>query len=155
MLGGQLWISPTCSLLHCPVDLQLETRLEGEIKGWLAFSVQKLNEIVILGRGLNQGKASIQTFLQESVEVRQARQQSKRIHHPLVQERVKKINTARVPASSSLCATTIFATTLFSVAATADHYHRLIPPNNRDSQSQSCFQKRRALPFGLSGGHAR
>ncbi len=90
-LGERLWIAPSCSLLHCPVDLDLETRLDGEIKNWLAFSVQKLNEIVILGRGLNQGKASIQTFLQESIEARQARQQSTRIHHPVVQERVKRL----------------------------------------------------------------
>lgn len=90
-LGERLWIAPSCSLLHCPVDLELETRLDGEIKKWLAFSVQKLNEIATLGCGLNQGKASIQTLLQESTEARQTRQQSERIYNPMVQERVRRL----------------------------------------------------------------
>ena len=37
VLGERLWIAPSCSLQHCPVDLELETRLDGEIKSWLAF----------------------------------------------------------------------------------------------------------------------
>ncbi|MDN5753388.1 MAG: 5-methyltetrahydropteroyltriglutamate--homocysteine S-methyltransferase, partial [Nitrosospira sp.] len=31
-LGERVWIAPSCSLLHCPVDLELETRLDSEIK---------------------------------------------------------------------------------------------------------------------------
>lgn len=91
ILGEQLWIAPSCSLLHCPVDLELETRLDSEIQNWLAFSVQKLDEIAILGRGLNQGKESIQSFLEASSQARQARQQSERIRRPVVQERLKRL----------------------------------------------------------------
>ena len=93
ILGERLWIAPSCSLLHSPVDLDLETRLDGEIKDWLAFSVQKLNEIAILGRGLNKGEASIRSFLEASSQAKQARQQSNRIHNPVVQERLKRLTS--------------------------------------------------------------
>lgn len=41
-LGERLWIAPSCSLLHVPVDLDSETKLNGEIESWLAFAKQKL-----------------------------------------------------------------------------------------------------------------
>ncbi len=93
LLNDRLWIAPSCSLLHCPVDLTLETRLDPEIRNWLAFSVQKLEEITILGRGLNQGKESIETFLAASDEAVRSRQKSSRIHNPVVHQRVKDLNT--------------------------------------------------------------
>lgn len=91
MLGDRLWVAPSCSLLHCPVDLDLETQLDPEIKSWLAFSVQKLNEITILARGLNQGKAAIQSSLESSAQAKQTRLNSKRIHNPVVQARLKRL----------------------------------------------------------------
>ncbi|MCW5599295.1 MAG: 5-methyltetrahydropteroyltriglutamate--homocysteine S-methyltransferase [Nitrosomonas sp.] len=91
MLGDRLWVAPSCSLLHCPVDLDLETQLDPEIKSWLAFSVQKLNEITILAHGLNQGKAAIQSSLESSTQAKQTRLNSKRIHNPVVQARLKRL----------------------------------------------------------------
>src|SRR6266571_792940 len=40
--AAQLWVAPSCSLLHVPIDLDLERRLDSELKGWLAFAKQKL-----------------------------------------------------------------------------------------------------------------
>jgi len=88
-LGERLWLAPSCSLLHCPVDLELETRLDQEISSWLAFSVQKLGEIATLGQGLNQGEDVIRERLDASTRARQARQQSPRIHNPVVQDRLQ------------------------------------------------------------------
>eukprot|EP01033_Poteriospumella_lacustris_P013120 gene13121-9396_t len=48
-------ISPSCSLLHTPVDLSLETDLESRVKPWLAFAKQKLDEIVLLAQYLANG----------------------------------------------------------------------------------------------------
>jgi 5-methyltetrahydropteroyltriglutamate--homocysteine methyltransferase len=90
-LGERLWIAPSCSLLHCPVDLDLETRLDKEIRNWLAFSVQKLGEIATLGQGLNSGEDAIRERLDASTRVRQMRQQSPRIHHPVVQDRLQRL----------------------------------------------------------------
>jgi len=85
---GELWIAPSCSLLHCPVDLASETKLELEIKNWLAFSVQKLEEITTLGRGLNQGRESVKVILAASDEAKRSRTESSRIHNPIVHQRV-------------------------------------------------------------------
>src|SRR5690349_13197583 len=46
--AAQLWVAPSCSLLHVPIDLALETRLDPELRGWLAFAKQKLAEVVVL-----------------------------------------------------------------------------------------------------------
>src|SRR6266508_5697155 len=42
----RLWVAPSCSLLHTPLDLDLETKLDAELKSWLAFAKQKLGEVV-------------------------------------------------------------------------------------------------------------
>lgn len=44
-LGERLWLAPSCSLLHTPVDLTLETELDPELKVRLAFARQKLTEL--------------------------------------------------------------------------------------------------------------
>src|SRR6266487_870140 len=47
----RLWVAPSCSLLHAPLDLDLETKLDPELKSWLAFAKQKLQEVVALAQG--------------------------------------------------------------------------------------------------------
>src|SRR5690606_13534293 len=56
-LGNRLWLAPGCSLLHSPVDLALETKLDTQLKSWLAFGVQRLQELAWLKQGLNEGKS--------------------------------------------------------------------------------------------------
>ncbi|MBW3509989.1 5-methyltetrahydropteroyltriglutamate--homocysteine S-methyltransferase [Janthinobacterium sp. NKUCC06_STL] len=46
--NGQLWLAPSCSLLHVPFSLEAETALDGEIRTWLAFATEKLTEIAVL-----------------------------------------------------------------------------------------------------------
>ena len=46
--NGQLWLAPSCSLLHVPFSLEAETELDGEIRTWLAFATEKLAEIALL-----------------------------------------------------------------------------------------------------------
>ncbi len=89
--NGNLWIAPSCSLLHCPVDLSLEVKLDPEIKSWLAFATQKLKEIVILGQGLNHGKEFIQAQLATSDQASQSRKTSCRIHNPVVHHRISHL----------------------------------------------------------------
>ncbi|MBE3026575.1 5-methyltetrahydropteroyltriglutamate--homocysteine S-methyltransferase [Janthinobacterium sp. GW458P] len=46
--NGQLWLAPSCSLLHVPFSLEAETDLDGDIKSWLAFATEKLAELALL-----------------------------------------------------------------------------------------------------------
>ena len=50
-------LAPSCSLLQSPIDLAPETKLDPEIRAWLAFAVQKIEELATLGRALNVGRA--------------------------------------------------------------------------------------------------
>src|SRR5690625_444888 len=52
-LGDRLWLAPSCSLLHSPVDLNAEADLDPELREWLAFAVQKLDELALLRAALD------------------------------------------------------------------------------------------------------
>ena len=91
-LGERLWVAPSCSLLHTPVDLAREDRLDAELKSWLAFAVQKCAEVSILTRALNvPDDEQVQDVLRASRAVQAARSRSPRIHKPEVQARLAAI----------------------------------------------------------------
>ncbi|MDN5869829.1 MAG: 5-methyltetrahydropteroyltriglutamate--homocysteine S-methyltransferase, partial [Nitrococcus sp.] len=93
-LGERLWLAPSCSLLHVPVDLAGETRLDGELESWLAFAVQKLDEVALLGRALAQGRASVAEDLAANRAAITARRASPRIHNAAVRQRLDSITPA-------------------------------------------------------------
>ncbi len=91
-LGDRLWLAPSCSLLHSPVDLEREDRLDHELKGWLAFAVQKCAEVATLARAINEPtNEDVDVELARSRAVQAARQHSPRIHKPQVQARLNAI----------------------------------------------------------------
>lgn len=85
----RVMIAPSCSLLHTPFDLEHETKLEPEIKNWLAFAKQKLNEIKELDEICNGNTGLLQTN-QQAIN---SRKTSTRIHKPQVQQRVRELST--------------------------------------------------------------
>ena len=92
-LGERLWVAPSCSLLHSPVDLNREEQLDDELKSWLAFAVQKCAEVALLTAALNDlQNTAVQTALAKSRAVQASRAQSPRIHKPAVQARLAAIS---------------------------------------------------------------
>jgi len=91
-LSERLWLAPSCSLLHVPVDLKAETDFDPEVKNWLAFAVQKLDELQIIAKAINEGRAAVAAELNANAEAVAARQQSSRVHNKAVAERVASIN---------------------------------------------------------------
>ena len=92
-LGERLWVAPSCSLLHSPVDLGREDTLDAELKSWLAFAVQKCEEVAILAHALDQPEAApVVQALARSRAVQASRAASTRIHKPAVQARVAAIS---------------------------------------------------------------
>lgn len=91
-LGSErVLIAPSCSLLHVPVDLAQETRLDDELKQWLAFAQQKIEEVVLLTHVSN---ASLEVVAEQFAENRRAFQQrrhSPRIHNEAVARRVQAV----------------------------------------------------------------
>jgi 5-methyltetrahydropteroyltriglutamate--homocysteine methyltransferase len=86
--GDRLLVGPSCSLQHLPVDLDLEPSIDSELRGWLAFAAQRLEEIGALTRGLNEGRDSIEEELRDSNEARATRASSSRVHDPAVRARL-------------------------------------------------------------------
>jgi len=87
----RLWVSTSCSLQHVPYDVDLETDLDPEVRSWLAFAEQKLAEVAILTRGLNEGEAAIATELAASRDLHERAAQSPRRRNPAVQERLRTL----------------------------------------------------------------
>ncbi len=77
-------LAPSCSLLHVPVDLATEAKLDDEVKQWLAFAVQKVEELAILKRALLEGRASVAAALAAATAACRSRRNSPRIHHAAV-----------------------------------------------------------------------
>ncbi len=100
-LQERLWLAPSCSLLHVPVDLDSEQKLDADIHSWLAFATQKLNEIEVLANALDHGRESVAEILQENSASVSSRRQSSRVHYENTKARVREINEAMGMRQSS------------------------------------------------------
>lgn len=89
--GDNLWLAPSCSLLHVPIDLDGEKDLDPEIAGWLAFGVQKLRELSTLSRALNEGRDSVAAELHRSSDARDRRRDSEARRNKEVQRRLESV----------------------------------------------------------------
>jgi len=90
----RVFVAPSCSMLHSPIDLDHETRMDPQLKSWLAFGKQKLIEITILTKGANEGEAAIASALSDSDTVAKDRATSPRIHNPDVKKRMSELKAA-------------------------------------------------------------
>jgi len=91
-LGDRLWIAPSCSLLHSPIDVALEEGLDSEVKGWLAFARQKLDEVTLLKRALVEGRKAVVYEIAAANGARSSRALSQRVRNPAVEQAVRAIN---------------------------------------------------------------
>lgn len=89
--GDQLWVGSSSSLLHVPVDLNAEEKLDAEIRSWLAFGIQKIAEIEVLTQGLNQGREAVSDALAKASAIQVSRETSTRIHNSAVAKRIADI----------------------------------------------------------------
>jgi len=99
-----LILAPSCSLLHVPVDLGLETDLDPQVKQWLAFAVQKIGELSVLARALNDGADSVAEPLAAARTAVEARKASPLIHNPAVAARLAAVDHAMATRASPFAA---------------------------------------------------
>lgn len=92
-LADRLWLAPSCSLLHVPVDLEQEETLDSEVRNWLAFAVQKLEELRVLKTALNEGRVSVHDALEKNRRALESRRQSSRVINPGVRSKVSGITS--------------------------------------------------------------
>jgi len=133
-LGERLWIAPSCSLLHVPVDLASEQKLDADLKSWLAYALQKLDELKLLAAALKNGRSSVRAELAANQAAIDARRHSPRVHNPTVKAAVARLDAAlgqrksayaqRAPKQAALLKLPPFpTTTIGSFPQTADIRH--------------------------------
>jgi len=88
--SGDVIISSSCPLLHSPYDLDLEQKVPSEIKRWLSFAKQKLQELNIIKGYINEG--SHKTELDQNISDVENRKTSTLIHDDAVKNRIKNID---------------------------------------------------------------
>ncbi len=88
-LGARLWLSHSCSLLHVPVSLSAEQKMDVQIKDWLAFAHEKIDELHTLKMALNDG---VKNFASTDASIK-ARQTSSRVVSDLVRHRLAAVTT--------------------------------------------------------------
>ena len=93
-LGDNLWIAPSCSLLHVPVDLSSEKKLDSEISSWLAFAIEKIKEIEVITNAINYGRAKVENELAQNKQSLNSRKNSTRVHNPSVQAELAKVDAS-------------------------------------------------------------
>ncbi len=90
----QIVLAPSCSLLHCPIDLDQESGLDAEVRSWLAFAVQKVEELAVLAKALNGGSMTVAGPLAASRAAAEARAASPKIHDAAVAQRLASVTAA-------------------------------------------------------------
>ncbi|MCO5607402.1 hypothetical protein L7F22_061598 [Adiantum nelumboides] len=85
-------ISTSCSLLHTAVDLKNESKIDEELKSWLAFAAQKVIEVVALAKALHGNKD--EAYFTQNASAQASRRSSPRVHNPTVQKLASEIKNS-------------------------------------------------------------
>ena len=93
-------IAPSSSLLHTPVDLASEDKLDEELKSWLCFATQKLSEIAVIAKAADGEESSVKEELNLNQDALQNRNTSSRIHDEAVKKRAGGIDKSLIERKS-------------------------------------------------------
>jgi 5-methyltetrahydropteroyltriglutamate--homocysteine methyltransferase len=89
--SDKVFVAGSSSLLHTPVDLNSETQLDDQLKSWMAYATQKVDEIATIAKGANEGRDAIAAEIKASDAVQEDRRTSSRIHNDAVKDRIANI----------------------------------------------------------------
>ncbi len=96
----RLIVSTACSLLHVPLSLNVENKIDEELKSWLAFAEEKLDEIALLSSLLTDNTAG-QDCLAANQAAISSRRQSTRIHNETVRRRANDVQAKDLNRASA------------------------------------------------------
>jgi 5-methyltetrahydropteroyltriglutamate--homocysteine methyltransferase len=95
----RVWVAPSCSLLHVPVDLEGEADLDPQLKTWLAFARQKLDEVRALADAAEEDRPASRAFALSRT-AREGRRSSERVRNPAVRARAQAAGGAMLRRTS-------------------------------------------------------
>jgi 5-methyltetrahydropteroyltriglutamate--homocysteine methyltransferase len=99
-LAARVDVAASCSLLHVPLDVDLERKLDDEIVPWLAFARQKVEEIVLLTKGLGEGREAIAAELANNRAILTSRSNSKVVRVEAVRQRIREMENVSLHRQS-------------------------------------------------------
>lgn len=89
--AARVQIGASCSMLHVPIDLDQEAKLAPDLRGWLAFALQKIAELKVLGAALGGGCEQVANALKASDAAAASRKTSRKIHDEAVKQRAASV----------------------------------------------------------------
>lgn len=98
----RLTIAPSCSLLHVPYRASRETKLDAELRSWLAFGEEKLDELALLQRALEADHGRRDDLLAEARARSASRRNSPRTNDPAVRTRAGALRPADYDRSAPI-----------------------------------------------------
>ena len=96
----RIQIAPSCSLIHVPVNLENERRLDPEVLPWLAFAQQKLDEVNLVARAVAEDDPEIRERIVRNRTILEKRQRHVKVSNPSVRDRVAAITPQMLERSS-------------------------------------------------------
>ena len=99
----RLQLAPSCSLLHLPVDVEREEGDDAELRSWMSFAVQRLDEVALLARALDGDPEALHGLAANNA-VLEARAESPRVRRPEVQARLEAVTSAHSRRSAPYAA---------------------------------------------------
>lgn len=136
MVGkGKLVVSTSCSLLHTAVDLVNETKLDNEIKSWLAFAAQKVVEVVALAKALI-GQAD-QAYFSANAAAISSRKTSPRVNNEAVQKAAEALEGSDHRRATPVIARLDEQQKKIEPPNSSNDHNRVLSSDSRTSQSSS------------------
>ena len=89
----RLWIAPSCSLIHVPLDLSLETGLDPEVVSWMSYARQKLAEVQTIRTALTKGDKAVLPQLEANRKAMDSRRRSSKTRVAAVRSRAADVRT--------------------------------------------------------------
>lgn len=84
-------VASSSSLLHTPHTLVSEKKLDGEVRDWFSFAVEKTKELATIAKAVTDGPASVREELEANAKSMESKATSKLTNDPKVRERQSKI----------------------------------------------------------------
>ncbi len=85
-------VATSSSLMYVPIDVEREDELDDEVRSWLAFAEQKLDELDALATAANEGPSEARDAFDRATSARESRQQSRRVINDDVRERLDELD---------------------------------------------------------------
>lgn len=111
----RLMVSTSCSLQHVPYDKTIEPDLPGDLALWLAFAEQKLQEVAVLTRSVNEDADAVRDAIERNREVIRSHTESSQRHNREVQARMAALTEADARRASSFAERSIIQSQTFQL----------------------------------------